>query len=234
MKHLDIYINGNFITGNLLEVFQGMKAIEKLIITVNMQRLNQNYGSGKYLRNCKILKYFELDLNGFCNDILEDIDLYLPNLTHFILKTHNNILPEETLHNLAKIDNLLHIDILSYSLSDTEVCRLIENSVSIRRLIFRNINFIKIKTIQTLIERAIRNPRVRYLLQFEEKFQNSQSLDLNYNSIPKNLIIRANQEIVTINEIIVNFDYIYSLLKTFIKNNKRIKRCKKALNFIYS
>jgi hypothetical protein len=101
-------------------------------------------------------------------------------------------------------------------------------------LIFRNINFIKIKTIQTLIERAIRNPRVRYLLQFEEKFQNSQSLDLNYNSIPKNLIIRANQEIVTINEIIVNFDYIYSLLKTFIKNNKRIKRCKKALNFIYS
>jgi hypothetical protein len=186
-------MNENFITGNLLEVFQGMKAIEKLIITVDKQRLNQKYGSVKYLRNCKILKYFQLDLSGFCNDILEDIDLYLPNLTHFILKTLNNILPEETLHNLAKIDNLLHIDVLSYSLSDTEVCRLIENSVSIRRMIFRNINFIKIKTIETLIERAIKNPRVRYLLQFEEKFKNRENLELVYNFIPKNLIIRANQ-----------------------------------------
>jgi hypothetical protein len=157
-----------------------------------MQRMNQNYGSGKYLRNCKILKYFELDLNGFCNDILEDIDLYLPNLTHFLFINPMNVLPEKTLHNLTKLKNLSHIDIDSYSLCDSEVYYFIKNSLNIEKMIFRNINYITRKTINVLIERAIKRPKVQYLLQFKEKFKNTENLELTDYSIAPNLTVKAN------------------------------------------
>jgi hypothetical protein len=193
LQHLDILMTINSITGNLFEVFHNMKALKKFIITICGQNSNQNYGSVQYLKDCQNLKHFELDIRGFCNDILEDIDLHLPNLTHFVLKTPDNILPEQLLHKLAKMKSLSHIDIYSrIHLSDAEICHFIENSVNIKEMTFRNIKFIRRKTIEAMIERALKTPKVQYSLQFEEKFKNTENLEFIKNFIPSNLIIKPN------------------------------------------
>jgi hypothetical protein len=58
-------------------------------------------------------------------------------------------------------------------------------------MIFRNINYITRKTINVLIERAIKRPKVQYLLQFKEKFKNTENLELIDYSIAPNLTVKA-------------------------------------------
>jgi hypothetical protein len=191
LNHLEIFMDQNNISGKIFELLKETKALEKLIITINDQNFGPNFSSVEYLKNCKNLKYLKLDFKGFGNDILEDIDLYLPNLTHFLFINPMNVLPEKTLHNLTKLKNLSHIDIDSYSLCDSEVYYFIKNSLNIEKMIFRNINYITRKTINVLIERAIKRPKVQYLLQFKEKFKNTENLELIDYSIAPNLTVKA-------------------------------------------
>jgi hypothetical protein len=192
LNHLEIFMNRNYFNEKIFELLKETKALEKLIITINDRNFGPNFSSVEYLKNCKNLKYLKLDFKGFGNDILEYIDLYLPNLTHFLFINPMNVLPEKTLNNLTKLKNLSHIDIHSYSLNNSEVYHFIKNCLNIEKMIFRNINYITRKTINVLIERAIKKPKVQYLLQFEEKFKNTDNLELIDYSIAPNLTVKAN------------------------------------------
>jgi hypothetical protein len=151
------------------------------------------------LKDCKQLTHLKMNYSHINDHFFDDIDSYLPQLTH--LKVNNigsdeNSFSHQMMSSLAKLRNLKVIDFESnnfYSISDSEIINIVENNPQIKSIRFNKRLEITNKTIDALIGRALKNPRINYSHNVGKSGFGLKVNVMNfYESLPNNLILECN------------------------------------------
>lgn len=176
------------------------KNLEILIMELYIYEWNKDLSLAKNLKNLKHLsisarevkesfKRFKVfnNLEVFVLSFrsLKDIDMKIIetfNLTK--LEIFSSQLKDESLKDLTKMKRLAELRITYGSMTDSEICELIENSPKLKS-IEMNDNQIKETTIEAFIEKALNNPKTNFKF-IVKKFKRIRFTNKN---ILKNLLI---------------------------------------------
>jgi len=165
----------------------------------------------KSLNGCKKLTKLKIKFGQIDDHFFEDINLYLPQLTHLIATTNHHI-SDNSLQSLSKLKNLKSVVFESCynssrskgspSITDSGIRDFIDKCPSIQSIDLKRGPNISYKTIDTLIALALRKPRIDFYYFF-------QSIE-NWCFIPLNDIENNKSVPGNINLTIIYFNNNYS------------------------
>jgi hypothetical protein len=168
IKRLDL--NSCFINSKLqyktfvsIHCFTQLKRLEINFFKSNeafKEIIAQSFDGCKQLTHLKII-CFEMNDNFF-----KDIDLYLPQLTHLKVGKCKDF-TDYAMKSLAKMDKLKVVSFTrfksrDFEITDSGLCDLVNNCPSIQSINFETKANITIKTINALIELALKKPRIYF------------------------------------------------------------------------
>jgi hypothetical protein len=163
INKLSLIFNWGLIHGKLLQVFGSFKALEHIFIHFTEQ-LEGSIGNIDFLKNCQNLKSLKLSFFGLNDNFYKDIDLYLPQLKSIEFdcsRSSPHCVTDNTLENLAKIQNLTKLFINCNKITISGIQKFIKNSPQIKT-IHSNDRTISKKTIDAFIKRANNNEKIKY------------------------------------------------------------------------
>jgi hypothetical protein len=139
----------------------------------------------KSFNECKKLTKFEIKFEQINDYFFNDINLYLPQLTHLRVSINRNI-SDNCLESLSKLQNLKSVvfepffDVKPDSslITDSAICHFIDKCPSIQSIHLERGPNISHKTVETLIALALRRPQIDFYY-FFESIENCSSIPLN-------------------------------------------------------
>ena len=153
------------------------------------------------LQNCKLLTHLEIRSQKINDNLFTEIHSIVPQLKVFKIRTDEDI-TDIALESISKLNNLeiISFDALYYntisdfkSMTDSGLMSVINNCSNFLSIQFHKRPNITHKTIELVIEKALKNPRIcfnHYFEGIEEEVEGFTAIDMKtYNPLPKNLII---------------------------------------------
>jgi hypothetical protein len=177
----------------MFETFTHLK-----VLTLNSHNDSQKI-SIKSLENCNQLTQLTLTDVLINDKFFEDIDQYLPQLKLFDVSTDEKI-SNIALNSLSKLNKLKSIELnanYSKSITDKEIINIVNNCQEIETIKLFEAN-ITHKTIDALIELALKRPRIQFINQFATiTMKNNHKRTAIYQNeidLPNNLIITIDED----------------------------------------
>jgi hypothetical protein len=177
----------------MFETFTHLK-----VLTLNSHNDSQKI-SIKSLENCNQLTQLTLTDVLINDKFFEDIDQYLPQLKLFDVSTDEKI-SNIALNSLSKLNKLKSIELnanYSKSITDKEIINFVNNCQEIETIKLFEAN-ITHKTIDALIELALKRPRIQFINQFATiTMKNNHKRTAIYQNeidLPNNLIITIDED----------------------------------------
>jgi hypothetical protein len=199
LKDLDLRIyNENLVTDQIFYAFEKFSSLVKLVFIINNSE-KKFEGSVECFRFCTNLKLFNIGYKGLNDNFFKDIHLFLPKLR--IVQIYYELeLTDETIFSLSNLKNLKEFDFrktLSSNklITDKSVCELINSCENIDRISFSARPKITNKTIEILIDLALKKSRknIKFFCGFSVAGDEAEfaQIDLNsfVNIMPVNLNI---------------------------------------------
>jgi hypothetical protein len=203
LKDLDLRIyNENLVTDQIFYAFEKFSSLVKLVLLIDDNE-KKFEGSVECFRFCSNLKLFDIAYKKLNENFFKDIHLFLPELRSIRIHCESE-LTDEIIFSLSKLKNLKKFD-LRKSLSsnklitDESVCELINSCENIELISFTARPKITNKTIQTLIDLALKKSRknIQFFCGFSAAGDEAEfaQIDLNsfVNIMPENLRIIINE-----------------------------------------
>jgi hypothetical protein len=164
---------------NIFGLFSGYIGLEKLIITNDEIKMIEPkiFSKIESLKDCKKLKCLALDFQ-MCANLLEDINLYLPNLKILVIQLSENFKTDsEILQSVAKTKNLMKLIVSIREMTDSIVSNVME--ISYVREIYFDANSIKItrNTFELLYQRSKSDNKFEFELNSKLKANESKYVE---------------------------------------------------------
>jgi hypothetical protein len=199
LKDLDLTITSDdLVTEQLFFAFEKFMRLEKLNLYI--RELDKKLdGSIECFRLCSNLKVLNISYRGLSPEFFEEIQAFLPNLRSVEIDcetefTDNSIFPFSKLKNLREFRFRKSVS-SNKLITDESICQLINSSENIEVILFSARPKITNKTIEALIDLALKNPRkeIEFFCGFSNDGDEAEfpQIDLNSyaNSLPQNLDI---------------------------------------------
>jgi hypothetical protein len=199
LKDLDLRIyNENLVTNQIFYVFEKFSSLVKLVLIISDNE-KKFEGSVECFRFCSNLKHFEIAYKQMNEKFFKDIHLFLPEL-RLIRITCESELTDETIFSLSKLKNLKEFDLRksltsNKLITDESLCELINCCDNIELILFTARPKITNKTIETLINLALKRLRknIQFFCGFSVAGDEAQFAQIDLNSfvdiMPENLNI---------------------------------------------
>lgn len=133
LKRLDFIMDSIVLNEKLFDIFSRFLSLEFCEMSIEYNEDMTDYGLIQNFKLCLNLRVFNIHLFNICDKHLVDIDLYIPNITNFHLKSNSGI-TDLTFNCLKKCLKLEVIEIHTYNdnksrlkITDSGVCQLIKD-----------------------------------------------------------------------------------------------------------
>ena len=112
LKRLDFIMDSIVMNGKLFDVFSRFRSLEFCEISIEFNEDIDDYGSLSSFQKCPHLRVFNLYLYNLSDQHLVDIDIHIPNITNFHLKSKTGALYSHTIFSrhychafISKVDH---------------------------------------------------------------------------------------------------------------------------------
>jgi hypothetical protein len=150
---------------NLFNAFKYFSQLKHLSLYLIADFDHEDYEeiSVQTLKYCKNLTYFSLYYPKVSDNTFKKIDLYLPKLKYFQVYTENNVkITDQTMKSLSRLKDLKFISFVNnylHSITDKGFGYILKNCPNLQSIKFVKRPNISEKTIDALIQLAIKKPR---------------------------------------------------------------------------